>query len=297
LVALFHAPTRESIGSHNDKPYSLIHTLNDDVLLHILYVYLLDIKDEDDDENVRLVRRWCRQRWWYKLASVCRRWWKLILTPPSRLDLHLLCTYGVPVAEMLAHSPPLPLTVFYDDSTREMTAEDEEGALVALGHSECLHRIALQIPASKLLKFTTPMNKEFPILERMFIESRYHGSTDFASLETFRAPNLRHIWTSCLPIPSPLPPNTTSLVNLELIDIPCTHTDFTHAPARDSHHSFSCPYPKPRCYEATIEYPIHHQRHSSSPSPLLISRCQCLPRRSPFSDQRAFPQLPRCPVL
>jgi hypothetical protein len=37
---------------------------------------------------------------------------------------------------MLAHSPPLPLTVFDDDSNREMTAEDEEGILLALGHSD-----------------------------------------------------------------------------------------------------------------------------------------------------------------
>ena len=218
--SLFYAPTRESIGSLSDKPYLPINILNDDVLLHIFYVYLLDIKDEE--ENFRLVRKWCHQRWWYKPAWVCRRWRQLILASPSRLDLHLLCTYRVPVADMLAHSPPLPLTIFYDNCNREMTAKDEEGVLLALSHCDRLHRVALFIPGTKLGKFTPPINEEFPILERMCIWSRPHDSTYLASLKTFRAPNLRHMWTICLPVASPLPANTTSLVTLELIDIPAS---------------------------------------------------------------------------
>jgi hypothetical protein len=219
-LSLFHAPTRQSIGSLSDSPYSPIHTLNNDVILHIFYVYLLEMKDEEEDENVRWKR--CRQRWWYKPAWVCRRWRQLILASPSRLDLHLLCTYGVPVGDMLAHSPPLPLTIFYDDCSREMTAEDEDSILLALSHCDRVHRVALGIPASKLGKFTTPMNEEFPILERMSIQARSHDSSHLASLKAFRAPSLRHMWTSCIPIQSPLPPNTTSLVNLELIDIPAS---------------------------------------------------------------------------
>jgi hypothetical protein len=71
--------------------------------------------------------RWDRQRWWYKLAQVCRHWRNIILESPSWLDLHIYCTNGVPVADMLAHSPPLPLTIDYHILNREMTAEDESG--------------------------------------------------------------------------------------------------------------------------------------------------------------------------
>jgi hypothetical protein len=107
---------------------------------------------------------------------------------------------------MLAHSPPLPLTVFYDDCNREMTAEDEEGILLALSHCDRVRRVALWIPTPELSKFTTPMNEEFPILQRMCIESRSRHSTHITSLETFRAPNLRYMWTTCLPVASPLLP-------------------------------------------------------------------------------------------
>ena len=69
-----------------------------------LYLYRLGIRDEDDSENIRF--RWDRQRWRYKLAQVSRKWRNVILASPIRLDIHLLCTYGVPVTDMLAHSPP-----------------------------------------------------------------------------------------------------------------------------------------------------------------------------------------------
>jgi hypothetical protein len=97
-----------------------ILTLNDDVLLNLFRLYQLGVADEGEDENGILILDWDRQRWWYKLAQVCRRWRYLILASPSRLDLHLFCTYDVPVADMLAHSPPLPLTICYDDLDSEM---------------------------------------------------------------------------------------------------------------------------------------------------------------------------------
>jgi hypothetical protein len=67
----------------------------------------------------------------------------VILESPSGLDLHLVCTFGVPVADMLAHSPPLPLTLWYSKLDREMTTEDEEGALLALSHRDRVHRVSL----------------------------------------------------------------------------------------------------------------------------------------------------------
>ncbi|KAI0276410.1 hypothetical protein BGY98DRAFT_986246, partial [Russula aff. rugulosa BPL654] len=49
---------------------------------------------------------WVEERWWYRLAHVCQRWRNLILGSATYLGLCLVCTYGTPVADMLAHSPP-----------------------------------------------------------------------------------------------------------------------------------------------------------------------------------------------
>jgi hypothetical protein len=93
--------------------------LNTDVLLNIFYLYRLGIKDEDDSENIRF--RWDRQCWWYKLVS--RKWRNVILASPIRLDIQLVCTNGLPRADMLAHSPPFQLAIYYTDRSREMTTE------------------------------------------------------------------------------------------------------------------------------------------------------------------------------
>jgi hypothetical protein len=193
--------------------------LNDDVLLIIFNIYRLNIRDEEGDENARSVRRWDRQRWWYRLAHVSRAWRSLILASPVHLNIHLLCTYGVPVADMLAHSPPLPLIVFYEDN-RGMTTEDEEGVLLALSYSDRIRRISLLVPASNLGKFIAAMDEEFPILERMCIGSQSKSSTRMVFPGTFQAPNLRHVWTAS--IGSPLLTSTAGLVNLELMDIPAS---------------------------------------------------------------------------
>jgi hypothetical protein len=209
-------PTFDSIEVTNSTLRSPIQILNDDVLLNIFYLYKLDFEGEDSAKKVRF--KWDRQRWWYKLAQVSRKWRYLILASPIRLDIHLLCTYGVLVADMLAHSPPLPLTIWYTNCDREMTAKDEDDVLLALSHRDRVHRIALCMQASKLGKFIKAMHYEFPILERVYIDSQ-RTSTGYMFPWTFKAPNLRHVWTACCPIGSPLV-TTVRLINLALMDIP-----------------------------------------------------------------------------
>ena len=63
---------------------------------------------------------------------VCQRWRNLILGSASYLGLCLTCTSGKPIADMLAHSPPLPLIVDYDGETDNVCAKDEEGIALAL---------------------------------------------------------------------------------------------------------------------------------------------------------------------
>jgi hypothetical protein len=194
--------------------------LNDDVLLNIFHLYRLDVQEyEHRDEEWTFNLK--RQRWWYKLAHVSRRWRHVILGSPSRLDLHLVCTYGVPVADMLAHSPPLPLTVLYEDLGHEMTAEDEEGVLLALSHRDRVHRIALRMPAPELGKFIAAMDDEFPTLERLYMDPQ-DGNTSLTLPQLFQAPNLRHfsLWYIALPVRSPLLTTTGGLVSLLLKGIP-----------------------------------------------------------------------------
>ncbi|KAI0255458.1 hypothetical protein BJV78DRAFT_674476 [Lactifluus subvellereus] len=185
----------ESIEPTAKIPHLPIHTLNNDVLLNIFYLYRLGVPDEyNEDGNINA--NWGDQRWWYKLAQVCQRWRYLILASPSRLDLHLLCTYGVPIANMLAHSPLLPLTIYY---WGVMTEEDEEGILLALRHSDRVHYISLYLPTPKLRKIITTMDEQFPILERLYISSTEHDRS-LVLPRTFQAPHLRHLgmWRAAL---------------------------------------------------------------------------------------------------
>jgi hypothetical protein len=214
-MSLVHSPS-----SRGHKPHTPIHSLNDDVLINIFYLYRLDVQDEEEDENGKLKVHWDRQRWWYKPAQVCQRWKRLILASPSHLNLHLICTYGVPVADMLARSPPLPVTIYYWDC--EMTAEDEEGILLALRQCSRVRHICLALRNRNLRKLIMAMDEQFPILERMYVKFRTKKSTSLVFPGTFQAPNLRHLklFTASLAIGSPLLTTTAGLVTLILENIP-----------------------------------------------------------------------------
>jgi hypothetical protein len=164
---------------------------------------------------------WDRQRWWYKLAHVCRLWRNLILESPSRLDLHLYCTNGVPVVDMLAHSPPLPLTIEYHTIRGEMTTDDESGVFLALSHRNRVRYIWLWMPPN-LKNLVTVMDDQFPILECIDIYSV--TDSEVVLPVTFQAPNLRHLTLSpaSLPIGSPLLTTAAGLVTLRLHDIPAS---------------------------------------------------------------------------
>jgi hypothetical protein len=160
------------------------------------------------------------------LAQVCQRWRSIIFASPSRLGLHLLCTYGTPVADMLTHSPPLPLTIFYFwGKHHRTTEEDGKGILLALQHSDRVRDIVLSFQASSRgswEKIITAMNKQFPILQRVHIRASTKRYIPFTLPSTFQAPLLRHFtvrWIA-LPIGLPMFMTTVGLVTLTLDDIP-----------------------------------------------------------------------------
>ena len=147
---------------------------------------------------VLLGGEWGRERWWYAPAQVCRRWRYLILGSASHLRLHLLCTYGTPVADMLAHSPPFPLIIDLPGvhsgiDGHDITAEDEERIMLALQHRERIRRIRLDVPAPNLQRLILAIDDEFPILEYLVLVSPDKHPIGLVLPETFRAPNLRHL--------------------------------------------------------------------------------------------------------
>src|SRR5260221_3286861 len=131
---------------------TFIDILDDESLLNIFHhcrpVLLLDRCDDEDsvfrDFLVLAGGVWEQERWWYKLVQVCRRWRHLILASPSYLGLSLICMPGTPVADMLAHSPPFPLTIDHlltnFNTDDDIATEDEEGILLALERRDRVRR-------------------------------------------------------------------------------------------------------------------------------------------------------------
>ena len=197
-----------------------IHILDDDSLLRIFFFcQLVLFSEEEVDYLFGLQREECAHgRWWYKLIHVCRRWRCLVFASASHLGLCLVCTHGTPVADMLAHSPPLPLIIDHSDEAREFTAEDEEGIILALQHRDRVCRIRLRLPIPFLQKVLLTMDDEFPILEYLLIGRLIKHNMGLVLPKTFQAPHLHHLLLSnfAIPIRSPLLTPAVGLVTLSL---------------------------------------------------------------------------------
>jgi hypothetical protein len=191
-------------------------------LLNIFYLQRPFLLDEDQETAFRFEGggKWIGERWWYRLAHVCRRWRNLILGSPSYLGLCLVCTYGTPVVDMLAHSPPLPLVIDYRN--QNITAEDEEAIILALAQRDRVRRIRFFQPVLQLQKLIMAMDGEYPILEYLILWDPPKGSSMESSMvltlpETLQTPHLRHlVFGGSIRIRSPLLGTAAGLVNLYL---------------------------------------------------------------------------------
>lgn len=202
-----------------------IHILSNDALLNVFSLcrpVLLCDDEAEDDRNLE-GGNWDDECWWYELVRVCRRWRYLILGSPSYLRLCLVCTTGTPVAHMLANSPSLPLIIDHilKDQDPDITAEDEEGILLALQHHHRVQRIRLEMPIPNLQKLVKAMDEEFPRLEFLYITAPTEQGASLVLPQTFQAPHLRHLVLDNVicPITSPLLMPTTGLVTLSLMEI------------------------------------------------------------------------------
>src|SRR6267154_329791 len=196
-----------------------IHILDDYSLLNIFHIYRpFLLGEEDHNVNIHFGGggRWVGERWWYRLANVCQRWRGLILESASYLGLCLVCTYGTPVADMLAHSPPLPLVIDYDG--RDVTAEDEEAILLALEQRDRVRRIRFNLPVLQLQKFIVAIDGEYPILEHLILMDPLEDESTVLTLpETLETPHLRHLMIECsIPIRSQLLTTAVGLGTLNL---------------------------------------------------------------------------------
>ena len=189
------------------------------------------ILDESEVDAQQILRGgdWNRERWWHRLIQVCRRWRYLVLESAFHLQVSLVCARGTPVADMLAHYPPVPLIIdHFDDEYQDITAEEEEGIILALQHRDRVRRIRFLKPIPVLQKLITALDGEFPILEFLFIQhQRYHRpviepATNLNLPETFRAPHLRQLVLRNFATPIDSPPLKTmgKLVTLFLAKIP-----------------------------------------------------------------------------
>ena len=163
--------------------------------------------------------QWDRGRWWYQLTHVCQRWRNLILGSASYLGLSLVCTNGTPVGNMLAHSPPLPLTIDYIGENG-ITAEDEEGILLALEQRHRVRHLRLALPVQNLQKLVMAIDEEFPILEYLIVDPVTKDSTALVLPGSLQAPRLRHLMLNSFACPiqfSRLHPTAANLVTLFLV--------------------------------------------------------------------------------
>jgi hypothetical protein len=205
-------------GQSNSPHVVSIHILDDDSLLNIFYLYRPFFLGEDKDVLDGFLggkKRWIQGRWWYRLAHVCQRWRNLTLGSAPYLRLSLVCTNGTSVENMLAHSPPLPLTVDYD-SEDDITPEDEEGIWLALEQRHRVRHLRLSFPVRNMQKLVMAIDEEFPILEYLIVDPSTEDSTVLVLPETLQAPHLRHltlIGFAC-PIRSRLHPTADGLVTL-----------------------------------------------------------------------------------
>ena len=175
---------------------TFMYILDNNSLLNIFYnCRPILLEDNADDDNISECQKCVRERWWYKLAHVCRRWRYLVFVSVSRLSLYLVCTHATPVADMLACSPLFPLIIDYvhQDPSHEMSVQDEEGILLALQHRHRVSRIRLWIPSSNLRKLVIAMGGEFAILKFLYIKPVTDNGKALILLKTFKAPHLRQV--------------------------------------------------------------------------------------------------------
>lgn len=162
---------------------------------------------------------------WHRLAHVCRIWRHVIFASSHYLNLELLCTYGTPARKNLGYLPALPIVITFPGFF-EVEHSDGDDILAALEHPDRVRVVELSIPYSLLGKMATVMQEPFPVLTRLWLQSRNDGPMP-ALPDDFLggyAPSLQKICLDGIPFPAApaLLLSARDLVDVDLRNIPST---------------------------------------------------------------------------
>jgi F-box-like len=129
---------------------------------------LLDIFDSYREKFYvsNYARDWSRANGWFKLAHVCQKWRRIVLTSTSRLDLQLYLTvYNYVNAVMMRRLPPLPIVL--DCSMGARTTRDHARIVHALKYCDRIREIAFIGSGPGLNKILKATKRSFPALESL----------------------------------------------------------------------------------------------------------------------------------
>ena len=112
--------------------------------------------------------------------------------------MHIKCTNGTPILDMLDHLPPLQLFINFNYRPTRcgvamLTEQDELSIHHALRLHDRVYHIDLSLPPSILHKVFVLLDGHFSILENLSLTSSAGTSPPPTLPKTFLAPNLRHL--------------------------------------------------------------------------------------------------------
>ncbi len=160
---------------------------------------------------------------WHRLAHVCQTWRDIIFSSSRHLNLELLCTDGTPVRKNLGYLPVLPIVISFPCCIED---SDEDNILAALEHPDRVRDVELYVPYSLFEKMATVMQRPFPALTRLWLQSN-DDEPMLVLPDAFlggRAPCLQTIYLDGIPFPAAptLLLSARNLIDINLCDIPDT---------------------------------------------------------------------------
>jgi hypothetical protein len=162
---------------------------------------------------------------WVRLVHVCRRWRKIVLVSPRRLDLTLFCTYGTPVRTNLGFLPPFPIILdYFTPSDHGSPAPNyEDNIVAALEHHDRVRSIKLSVTGYLFGKVASLMQEPFLALETLWLSSKERNAPVLPDISlSGPAPHLRQILLDGISFPTfpTFLSSANNLVDLQLENIP-----------------------------------------------------------------------------
>jgi hypothetical protein len=186
--------------------------LPEDVLLEIFDAYRRDMELRPQYEHT-----WNSRYGWFKLAHVCLRWRRGVLSSPSRLDMHLLltpCKASMDSESVLRCLPRLPILLDYSAAQfRPQTPEENNLFRAAVEDRGRVHGISLPACQYWLLDAQSEPFIELKSLEigHYLVQYMIHPATLLSGKK------LRRLTLQGVSLPlSPLLSSATGLEELDL---------------------------------------------------------------------------------